>query len=107
AWPVGGVEQLVLELRDRAESFAVLDRASAHSVPAAALRVVADPVDRGVPRSVAALAWLDGAAWWPQALDVWRLPLELGEAAQFGRDLGDGLGGLRAALPPVLEVLTR
>lgn len=89
------------------ESFAVLDRASAHSVPAAALRVVADPVDRGVPRSVAALAWLDGAAWWPQAFDVWRLPLELGEAARFRRDLGDGLGGLRAALPPVLEVLTR
>ena len=89
------------------ESFAVLDRAMAHGVPAAALRVVADPVDRGVPRSVAALAWVDGAALWPQALDLWRLPLEIGEVVQFRRDLRDGLAGLRRALPPVLEALTR
>lgn len=89
------------------ESFAVLDRARAHGVPAAALRVVVDPVDRGVPRSVAALAWVDGANWWPQVLDVWRLPLELGEAARFRRDLRDGLAGLRRALPPVIEALAR
>ncbi len=89
------------------ESFAVLDRAQAHGVPAAALRVVADPVDRGVPRSVAALAWVNGAAWWPQALDLWRLPLEIREVARFRRDLRDGLAGLRRALPPVIEALTR
>lgn len=89
------------------ESFAVLDRARAHDVPAAALRVVADPADRGVPRSVAALAGVDGANWWPQALDLWRLPLEIAEVAQFQRDLRDGLAGLRRALPPVIEALTR
>lgn len=89
------------------ESFAVLDRARVHGVPATALRVVADPVDRGVPRSVAALAWIDGADWWPQMLDVWRLPLEIREATQFRRDLRDGLAGLHRALPPVIEALTR
>lgn len=87
------------------ESFAVLERARAHGVPAAALRVVADPVDRGVPRSVAALAWVDGAPWWPQMLDVWRLPLEIGHVARFRRDVRDGLAGIRGALPPVLSAL--
>ena len=89
------------------ESYAVLDLARAHGVPAAALRVVADPVERGVPRSVAALGWIDGASWWPHALGLWRLPLEIREAAQFRRDLRDGLTGLRRALPPVIEALTR
>jgi len=87
------------------ESYAVLDRARTHGVPAAAMRVVADPVNRGVPRSAAALAWVDGAPWWPRALDLWRLPLEIGEAAQFRRDLRDGLEGLRRALPPAIEAL--
>ena len=89
------------------ESFAVLDRPRAQGVPAAALRVVADPVERGVPHSVAALAWVDGAAWWPHVLDLWRLPLEIREMARFRRDLRDGLAGLRRALPPVIEALTR
>jgi nucleoside phosphorylase len=89
------------------ESSSVLERASARGVPAAALRVVADPVDRGVPRSVAALAWIDGAPWWPQALDAWRLPLEIHEVTRFRRDLRLGLAGLRRALPPVIEALTR
>ena len=87
------------------ESYAVLARASARGVPAAALRVVADPLERGVPRSIAALAWIDGAAWWPQALDLWRLPIEIGDAAQFRRDLRDGLVGLRSALRPALDAL--
>lgn len=87
------------------ESFAVLDRARAHGVPAAAFRVVADPVDRGVPRSIAALAWIDGAPLWPQARDIWRLPFEVGEVARFRRDLRDGLAGLQGALSPVLAVL--
>ena len=89
------------------ESYAVLDRVQAHGIPAAVLRVVADPLERGVPRSVAALGWIDGAPWWPHALDVWRLPFEIGEAARFRRDVRDGLAGLRRALPPVLEALTR
>ncbi len=113
-WTVDGVADAAAKRRLGAdgaltvdsESFAVLERARAHGVPAAALRVVADPVDRGVPRSVAALAWVDGAAWWPQMLDVWRLPLEIGEIAQFRRDLHDGLAGLRGAALPVLGVLT-
>ena len=68
-WTVDGVADAAAKRRLGAdgaltvdsESFAVLDRARAHGVPAAALRVVADPVDRGVPRSVAALAGIDGA----------------------------------------------
>lgn len=113
-WTVDGVADVVAKRRLGAhgaltvdsESGVVLDRAQAHGVPGAALRVVADPVERGVPRSVSALAWVDGAAWWPQLLDLWRLPLEIGEAAQFRRDLRHGLTGLRRALPPALEALT-
>ena len=112
-WSVDGVADSAAKRRLRAdgaltvdsESFAVLDRAQAHGVPAAALRVVADPLERGVPRSVAALAWIDGAAWWPHAVDLWRLPFEIREVAQFRRDLRDGLVGLRRVLPPVLEAL--
>ena len=114
-WTVDGVADTAAKRRLGAdgaltvdtESFAVLDRARAHGVPAAALRVIADPIDRGVPRSVAALAWIDGAAWWPHVLDLWRLPLEIREVSRFRRDLRDGLAGLRRALPPVIEALTR
>ncbi len=112
-WSVDGVADAAKKRRLGAdgaltvdsESYAVLARASARGVPAAALRVVADPLERGVPRSLAAFAWIDGAAWWPHVLDLWRLPLEIGEVAQFRRDLRDGLAGLRLALPPVLEAL--
>ena len=114
-WTVDGVADAVAKQRLGAdgaltvdsESGAVLERAHDQGVPVAALRVVADPVERGVPRSVAALAWVDGAAWWPHVLDLWRLPLEVGEVARFRRDLRDGLTGLRRALPPVLEALAR
>ena len=113
-WTVDGVADAAAKRRLGAdgaltvdsESGAVLDRARAHGLPAAALRVVADPVDRGVPRSVGALAWVDGAAWWPHLLELWRLPFEIVEVAQFRRDLRDGLTGLRRALPPALEALT-
>ena len=112
-WSVAGVADASAKRRLGAdgaltvdsESYAVLDRARAHGIPSAALRVVADPVERGVPRSVAALGWIDGAAWWPHALDLWRLPVEIGDVAQFRRDVRDGLAGLRRALPPVLESL--
>ena len=114
-WTVDGVADAAAKRRLGAggaltvdsESGAVLERAQAHGLPATALRVVADPVERGVPRSVAALAWVDGAAWWPRLLDLWRLPFEIGEVGQFRRDLRDGLTGLRRALPPALEALTR
>ena len=113
-WTVDGVADAAAKRRLGAdgaltvdsESGAVLDRAQVHGVPAAALRVVADPVQRGVPRSVAALGWVDGATWWPNLLDLWRLPFEIGEVAQFRRDLRDGLKELRRALPPALEALT-
>ena len=112
-WTVDGVADSAAKRRLGAdgaltvdsESYAVLARASAQGIPAAALRVVADPMERGVPRSIAALAWIDGAAWWPQALDLWRLPIEIGDAAQFRRDLRDGLVGLRSALRPALDAL--
>lgn len=114
-WTVDGVADSAAKRRLGAdgaltvdsESYAVLERARDQGVSAAALRVVADPVERGVPRSVAALAWVDGGAWWPHALDLWRLPLEVREAARFRRDLRDGLTGLRRALPPALEALAR
>ena len=114
-WTVDGVADAAAKRRLGAdgaltvdsESYAVLERAHDRGVPAAALRVVADPVERGVPRSVAALAWVDGATWWPSLLDLWRLPFEIGEVAQFRRDLSDGLTGLRRALPPALEALAR
>ncbi len=89
------------------ESHAVFRSAAARTIPSVALRTVADPSSRDVPRSIGALAGLEGAPWWPQILDLWRLPLELRAIIRFRGDLHCALTGLHEALPPALEALAR
>jgi nucleoside phosphorylase len=114
-WSVDGIadvqEKLCLgangELTVDNESYAVLRQAATHGIPATVLRVVADPLGRTVPRSVSAFGWLDGAPWWPNACDLWRLPLEVRGLMEFGRDLRIATQELRRGLAPALDALTR
>lgn len=114
-WSVDGIadvqEKLCLgangELTVDSESYAVLRQAATHDIPTTVLRVVADPLGRTVPRSVSAFGWLEGAPWWPNACDLWRLPLEVRGLMEFGRDLRVAAQELRRGLVPTLDALTR
>ena len=87
------------------ESYAALGSAAARGVPAAVLRVVADPLPRGIPASLNALAWVEGGPWWPAIFNLWRLPFETADIRQFRHDLRHGLHGLRGVLPIALDAL--
>ncbi|MDE2868682.1 MAG: hypothetical protein OXR64_03305 [Chloroflexota bacterium] len=78
------------------ETHALLAGARRAGVPAAGLRVVLDPLDRGIPRSVAALAAAQGGRLWPDILGLARWPVEVRAIVRFMRDMGTALGALRA-----------
>ena len=84
------------------ESHAMLAAARQAGVPAACLRVVLDPLDRDIPRSVAALAAAQGGRLWPELLGLARWPVEVRSIAQFVRDMRTALGALRAVAEPVV-----
>ena len=79
------------------ESHTMLAAARQAGIPAACLRVVLDPLERDIPRSVAALAAVQGGRLWPDILGLSRLPVELPAIAQFMRDMGTALKTLREA----------
>ena len=87
------------------ESHAMLAVARQAGVPAACLRVVLDPLDRDIPRSVAALAAAQGGRLWPEILGLACWPVEARQIAQFVRDMRTALGALRAVAEPVVRAV--
>ncbi len=89
------------------ETHTILTAAMAASCPAAGLRVVLDPVDREIPRSLVALSGLQGGRWFPDVLGLWRLPFEAGAVVRFGRELKTAQRSLGDALALCLPALDR
>ncbi len=78
------------------ETHALLSEARRAGVQAAGLRVVLDPLERDIPRCVAALAAAQGGRLWPDILGLARWPLELPATVHFMRDMSAALRALRA-----------
>jgi nucleoside phosphorylase len=89
------------------ETHTILTTAAAAGCPAAGLRVVLDPVDREIPRSLQALSGLQGGRWFPEVLGAWRLPFEAMAVFRFGRDLQAAQRSLGDALALCLPALDR
>ena len=87
------------------ESHTLLAAARQAGIPAACLRVVLDPLERDIPRSVAALAAVQGGRLWPDILGLARWPVEVRAIMQFMRDMGAALGALRAAAEPAVRAV--
>ena len=87
------------------ETHTLLAGARKAGVPAACLRVVLDPLERDIPRSVAALAAVQGGRLWPDILGLVRWPAELKAITQFMRDMGAALSALRTAAGPAVRAL--
>ena len=87
------------------ETHALLAGARQAGIPAAAVRVVLDPLERDIPRSVAALAAVQGGRLWPDILGLVRWPLEVPATVQFMRDMRAALAALRAAGAPTVQAL--
>ena len=87
------------------ETQALLAGARQAFIPAAAVRVVLDPLERDIPRSVAALAAAQGGRLWPDILGLVRWPLEVPATVQFMRDMRAALAALRAAGAPTVQAL--
>ena len=78
------------------ETHALLSGARRAGIPAAGLRVVLDPLERDIPRSVAALAAAQGGRLWPDIMGLVRWPVEVTAIMTFMRDMGTALEALRA-----------
>ncbi|MCY3749261.1 MAG: hypothetical protein OXG64_08200 [Chloroflexi bacterium] len=87
------------------ETQTMLAAARQAGIPAASVRVVLDPLERDIPRSVAALAAAQGGRLWPDIVGLARWPVEVREIVQFMRDMGTALGALRAAAEPVVRAV--
>lgn len=87
------------------ETQALLAGARQAGIPAAGLRVVVDPLERDIPRSVAALAAAQGGRLWPDILGLARWPVELRAITQFMRDMGAALEALQAVAAPAVRVV--
>ena len=87
------------------ETHELLAGARQAGIPAAGLRAVLDPLERDIPRSVAALAAAQGGRLWPDILGLVRLPVEAPSIVQFMRDMGTALGTLRMAAGPAVRAL--
>ncbi|MYD92979.1 MAG: hypothetical protein F4Y02_04660 [Chloroflexi bacterium] len=87
------------------ESHTMLAAARQAGIPAVCLRVVLDPLERDIPRSVAALAAAQGGRLWPDILGLACWPMEVRASVQFMRDMGTALGALGAAAEPMVRVL--
>ena len=87
------------------ESHTMLAAARQAGIPAACLRVVLDPLDGDIPRSVAALAAAQGGRLWPDILGLARWPVEVRAIVQFMRDMGTALGALRAVAEPAVRAV--
>lgn len=87
------------------ETHTMLAAAREAGIPAACLRVVLDPLERDIPRSVAALAAVQGGRLWPDIVGLARWPVEVRAIMQFMRDLGTALGALRAVAEPAVRAV--
>lgn len=87
------------------ETQALLAGARRAGIPAAALRVVLDPLERDIPRSVAALAAAQGGRLWPDILGLARWPVELRAITRFMGDMGAALGTLRTVAAPAVSAV--
>lgn len=87
------------------ETQVLLAGARRAGIPAAALRVVLDPLGRDIPHSVAALAAAQGGRLWPDILGLARWPLEIRAITHFMRDMGTALETLRAVAGVTVSAL--
>lgn len=87
------------------ETHTMLAAAREAGIPAACLRVVLDPLERDIPRSVAALAAAQGGRLWPDILGLARWPVEVRAIVRFMRDMGTALGALRAVAEPAVRAV--
>ena len=87
------------------ESYWVMSAAAAAGVPAVGLRVVADPVDLTVPRSMLALSGLQDGRWWLEIGALWRMPLESAQILRTWRDTQTALRALAVALRRALPAV--
>lgn len=87
------------------ETLAAFGVAAAAGIPVVGLRAIVDPVEQAVPRSLLALGGLQGGRWFPAALGIWRMPVELPAIWSFRRDLDAALASLGRALTVSLAAL--
>ena len=87
------------------ETHTMLAAAQRVGIPAACLRVVLDPLERDIPRSVAALAAAQGGRLWPDILGLARWPVELPSIVQFMQDMGTALRTLRAVAVAAVQAV--
>jgi len=88
------------------ETHTMLTSARQAGIPTACLRVVLDPLERDIPRSVAALAAAQGGRLWPDILGLARWPVEVRAIVRFMHDMGTALRTLGEVAEPAVRAVS-